>query len=399
MNRLQGRHIIGNVTFTIEGEPLVDFFYEAKRNNIPLWDIHLLGKTKAEMKAYVTDLKRIEQIASDLNYTFSVREREGFFVHLLSFWVKKERIITVIFAILFLFFISNTIWNVTITGVSTPIENEIERMLREMGIYRGAFVLNRADVDEVETNIKQALPELLYINVKKRGTIYEIEAKEKQQPLEKRVASPSHLVAKKSGIIKKMLIKNGQIVVNVNDFVKKGDLLVSGIIDLNENEDEENKEKITMRAEGKVYANTWYEVTVSSELFTVHERLEGDFIEHRYLTVGNFTLPLFNFKKPPYTFTEESIQEKQLKLFERTLPIYYVKKTIYDKELIEIKRTETEAKQLAIEHALFDLQQKLGKDAEILKYYILHEAKENGKVKLRLYVSTLENIAQSVPIE
>src|SRR5690606_1443770 len=98
MNRLQGRHIIGNVTFTIEGEPLVDFFYEAKRNNIPLWAIHLVGKTKAEMKAYVTDLKRIEQIASDLNYPFSVREREGFFGHLLSFWVKKERIITVIFA-------------------------------------------------------------------------------------------------------------------------------------------------------------------------------------------------------------------------------------------------------------------------------------------------------------
>src|SRR5690606_17334922 len=99
----------------------------------------------------------------------------------------------------------------------------INVQLKDMGIYRGAMFTSRITLDEVETNLMKAFPELLYINVKKRGTIYTIEAMEKEQPLQKKHPGPSHLVAAKSGMIKKMLVKNGRIVVNVNDFVKKGD--------------------------------------------------------------------------------------------------------------------------------------------------------------------------------
>ena len=402
MSYIQGKHIIGFVTFIVEGDSLVKFFYEAKRQQIPLWDIKLLSKTKAEMKSYITDVPKLKEIVAQLDYTLTISERNGLFVYFITLWQKKEQLIAILLSLALLFFLANTVWNVTISGVSSPLEKEINEQLKDMGIYRGAMFTSRITLDEVETNLMKAFPELLYINVKKRGTIYTIEAMEKEQPLQKKHPGPSHLVAAKSGMIKKMLVKNGRIVVNVNDFVKKGDLLVSGVIDYSDeqpNDEDEKEEKVQLAAEGEVFANTWYEVTVSSNLFTVNERLEGNYMKRHYLLIDKLTVPLFNFKKIPFEHIEESYNRKQLKLLKKQLPIYYVEKTIYNKEIIEIVRTEDEAKQVAIEHALFDLQQKLGKDSEILKYYILHEAKENGKVKLRLYVSALENIARHVPIQ
>lgn len=399
MNHLQGKYIIGFVTFIVEGDSLLNFFYEARENHISLWDIKLKSKTKAEMKTYITDYKKLIQIANNLKISITLTNRNGLFVHLVTLWQKKERLIAILLSIVLLFILSNTVWKVSITGVTTQVEKEINEQLINMGIYQGAMFTSKISLDEVESKLMQSLPELLYINVKKRGTIYTIVATEKQLPLEKNKSGPSHLVAAKSGIIQKMLVKNGQIAVQVNDFVKKGDLLVSGFVNFNdEDENGQDNNKIQLNAEGKVYANTWYDVTVSSNLFTINERLEGNFINHYYLLLGNKGIPLFNFKQIHYEHIEETYRRTQLKLFDREFPIFFVKKTIFNKEIIEHIRTEDEAKQIAIDHALFDLKQKLGKDADIVKYYILHEVKDNGKVKLRLYVSALENIAQPMPI-
>src|SRR5699024_2108354 len=126
--------------------------------------------------------------------------------------------------------------------------------------------LTSLPVEEVEKTIMDTLPQLLYISVKKRGTIYTIEAIEKKEEEEEYTNKPNDLIAIKSGVIEKMFIKEGQTVVQVNDFVQKGDTLVTGVINKSKSEqhtsdeDEETEKDITyVASEGEVYANTWYE--------------------------------------------------------------------------------------------------------------------------------------------
>src|SRR5699024_715604 len=117
----------------------------------------------------------------------------------------------------------------------------------------------------------------------------------------------------------------------------------------------------------------------------------GETIKHYDVKIGNITIPVKFWPKINYQETEIIETDERIRLFKRELPMTLTKRTIFAKQTIEITRTEEEAKQGGIDHALDDLHTKLGKDAEIIKYYILHEKVESGKVKLRLYVSVLEN--------
>src|SRR5699024_6661737 len=106
---------------------------------------------------------------------------------------------------------------------------------------------------------------------------------------------------------------------------------------------------------------------------------QGGIINHYDINIGKLAIPVKFW--PKINFKEKEITEikERTRLFNRELPITITKRTIFDKQTIEITRTEDEAKQQGIDHALEDLHIKLGKDADILKYYILHEKVESGK--------------------
>ena len=63
-------------------------------------------------------------------------------------------------------------------------------------------------------------------------------------------------IAKKEGIILSIISSEGEVVKTINDYVKKGDILISGII----KKDDEEKNRVC--AIGNVIAETWYQVSV-----------------------------------------------------------------------------------------------------------------------------------------
>lgn len=404
MKILNLKSLLGSIRCRLEGQHLVEFIQYCKQYHIQLWDISYLSNRQAEMTLYMMELKKVRPVIEQLQLEFLIVSQQGFFVHLSSLWQKKEKIVSLFCAGVFLFLLSNTVWQVQIKQVPTHLEHDINEQLIDLGIYPGALQIKNLPVATIEAKVMENLPNLLYISVKKHGTIYTIDAIEKIEEKTKKAKKPGNLIAQKSGIIQKMLIKEGQAVVNVNDFVKKGDLLVSGSmneekIDSEEAEKDKAKKHKPVASEGTVYANTWYEMTVMSNLVSKEELLQGDYITHYSLSFKRANIPFvfwpkINFKE--YTTIEEEIP---LHLFKQRLPFTLKKRTNLNKETINITLSQTEAREKGIEHALLDLQQKLGKDAEINKYYILHEELDSGKVKLRLYVSALENIARKRPIE
>lgn len=405
MNALQFKTILGYVICTVQGDQLLNFFRQCQRKHILLWDITLINDDKATVKLYATDQSKVKQLANDLHMKLSIKKRIGFIFILAKLWNQKEKIVAFLCAFILLIYLSQTVWYVKISGVPVHLENQIDKQLKQLGIKKGSFQLTSLPVEEVEKTIMDTLPQLLYISVKKRGTIYTIEAIEKKEEEEEYTNKPNDLIAIKSGVIEKMFIKEGQTVVQVNDFVQKGDTLVTGVINKSKSEqhtsdeDEETEKDITyVASEGEVYANTWYELTVTSTLKETYERLQGEKVDHYYVSIGNVQVPLFVWPRTKYNEKTIFYEHIPLQLFKQTLPFTLIKQTIYNKEMKNLTQSENEAKQKGIDHALIDLQNKLGKKAEIKKYYILHEVVDNGKVKLRLYVSVVENIAEIKPI-
>src|SRR5699024_6388725 len=138
-----------------------------------------------------------------------------------------------------LFVLANTAWKVEIRGVTVHIEDKIEERLLEHGIYSGAWIYQLESLDHIQEQMLHEIPELLYIGIQKNGTSYVIEAIEKKTEKQQLEQPARQLIAKKDGIIQKMFIKSGIPLVEMNDFVEKGDLLVTNEVKTKENEADE----------------------------------------------------------------------------------------------------------------------------------------------------------------
>ena len=400
MKKVQGKNIVGYITIHMKGENLEYFLQACINENIPIWNVKRVSENYCTGTIYYAHLKTINELANHYGYTISNEHRQGYLNYLLQLWQRKELLLAVILSTLFIFLLSNIVWKIEIVGVPSELEEKITEELAENGLYEGALTFRLSPLNILQKTVTDNIPELLYIGIDKKGTTYIVQAEEKLIAEPKEPAQAQHLIASKNGIIRKMFVKNGQPVVNVNDFVDKGTLLVSGVIDPNQQTEEEQDESESqiVSADGEVFANTWYEVNVNTSLYQSHDKLTGEYVTHYSLQMNHFNIPLWGFWKKPFSeiFVETDIQA--LKILRWQLPISLVKNTVYNKESISQIRSENEAKEIAIKHALYDLQLKLGMDTEILHYYVLHESVENGKVKLNLYISVLEDIAISSPI-
>ena len=265
----------------------------------------------------------------------------------------------------------------------------------KMNTIQKAWVFNLEDLNNIQHQLLHKIPELLYIGIEKKGTIYQVDAIEKSIEKEKEQPSLQHLIAKKDGVIEKIFIKNGLSKVNVNDVVKKGDILVSGLIETEDETDsdetEDIKKEVLVPAEGKIYANTWYELSVTSSLHATYEDLSGQKHTKYGFQIKDINVPIWGFNNPYKHYITRRVFVRNL--FSYTLPIAFVRESHYDMNTMNKIRTKKEIKQDAINYAIKDLKLKFGADTEILSYKVLHESEENGKVKFNLYISVLEDIA------
>src|SRR5690625_4896861 len=163
MTNLPRRIFFGTVTFRIKGESIIRFFQYCAKEEILLDNISLINDDEARAQVPYLHWKKLNLFAEHNNYTIQVVRQTGMIVSLLSFFKKTEKIIVTALCIALLFLLSNIVWNVQITGVSTELEYHISRALKDMGIYRGAIFTNKLSLDTVEQNLMESLPDLLYI--------------------------------------------------------------------------------------------------------------------------------------------------------------------------------------------------------------------------------------------
>lgn len=401
MKRIQGKQIIGYSIFSVEGNHILQFFQRCSTLQIPIWYIQIVSPNQANARIFLHHIKIIEEIAKETGCHITIKNKRGLLHHLATLWKRKVKVIAIICSILTIFLLTNFAWKVQVKGVSTEMERKILEQLKIDGLFEGAWASGLPQLDELQENLIHELPELLYVGIKKNGTIYTIDAVEKLVIKKDPPKVAQHIIATKNGTIHKMMVKEGQAMVAVNDYVRKGETLITGVMEQNINIDKTKavQEQIIVAAEGNVYANTWYEVNAESSLNVQQEKLTGDNFTTYYLGIGSLKIPIWGIRKMPYKQSRIIMDKKPITIMNKEIPIYFLKKHQYDLDTHIKKRTVEEAKNIAITQAVTELNEKIGKDAQILKYYILHEATDSGKVKLKLYISALENIAVSIPID
>lgn len=393
MRHQQTKYIVGYTVIVIEGDSIEKVLQACINNGYPVWDVIREGKSVHRISIYRQHVTYMTNLIEYHEMKISkIKNKGGFqFLH----YIKRKRtlFIALFICTTLLFLLMNTAWKIEVNGVSTDLEDKIKTQLADKGLYQGAWIKRLPPLEMIQEDLLHEVPELLYVGIRKQGVFYHIEAIEKKIEKPLQTSHAKQLVAKKSGIIEKMFISSGQSLVERNEFVEKGDILVSNEIETSESD--EKKQRKTVPVKGKVYANTWYDIEVSVPLGSTHQRLTGEKTKKYRLQFKNYSFPIWGFGKPKFKQNMIHEDSKALQLWQWRLPISIIEEIRYEYtgELNQYKIKE--AKEKALDHVKKSLKTNIGQDMEILEYYVLHEREESGKVKMNIYFSVLEDIATS----
>jgi similar to stage IV sporulation protein len=381
----------GIVSVKVSGKGIERFINKLIRNGITIWNVKRHGTETVFFNVKLRDITQLRMAARNCGCKIRFQQRIGF-----PFLLKKLLSNSGILIGAALFFItilvlSNMVWGIEIKGANPATEYQIRKEMDKMGIKTGKFQFFIEDVESIQRNLTNQIQVLTWVGVELKGTTYHLQVVEKNTPEQPIQIGPQHLVAKKEAVITKIFVEKGKQLVNINDHVNKGQLLVSGLIGK-----EGQTEQVS--ATGEIKGETWYKSYVELPLKSTFQVFNGNEKRKFLVKIGGFSVPIWGFGEPKYKEYEIEGNTHKIHFLYWQLPISYENKTYRERETVTREYTNEEAIKKAKEIAIKDIKTRLSEDATIKGEKILHQAIENGKVKLSLHFQIIENIAQGQPI-
>ena len=331
----------GYVRFTVSGKYPERFLNVTARRDVRLWDVERRGKDVCA-SMYRADYRDIRPLARGAGVCLKVNSKRGL-PQLASRYRSRAGIVLGVCAfVLTVFVMSLFVWSVDITGLDTYSESQMRDILRDKGLYVGAFkpsvnAVSLADSVMIENS------GIGWMAVNLSGSYASVEVKEKAIPPEVGdVVTPCNVKARRDGLIMSVEAGEGAVTVREGSAVVRGQLLVSGVM---ENADGGSR---LVHASAKVNARTTHEAE-----FTVPEHLTlmkptGETAERCSVRLFGLSVPCnISGVDSPYTLPRE--MEEAPSPLGVQLPIGRVTERISAIEPEEIRLNENSAKEL-LEH-------------------------------------------------
>ena len=383
--------LLGIVRVRIEGRGTGRFLNDCMRGDIIVWNVKRGKNGGISFYIRLKDVHALRKVVRKNECKCRFEKRLGFPFLLRRSWRNSGFIMGLLAFLFVIFALSNMIWGIDIDGASPETEHLIKKELSQIGIKKGKFQFFVEDPDEIQKSLTDNIQQITWVGVELTGTTYHLKVVEKNQPEEDELVSPRHIVAEKEAVISKMFVEQGQPLATLHEHVKKGQILVSGLIG---KEDEQKK----VAAKAEIFGETWYRSTISIPLKTTFHVFTGEATVKHYLQFGSFKLPIWGFKDPKFTSFEVEDDVRYVNFLNFTMPIAYVNETFRERQEVSRDYTEKQAKEAALDRGRKDIEDKLDKDEKVIGEKVLHETNESGKVKLTVLYQVLENIVKTTPI-
>lgn len=353
---------------------------------ISLYDVKLTDKELT----IVVDLDDYDKILK-LKTSYKIKVIDYYGLVKYENILKKYNVffICLIIGLVLIKVLSSIIFDIDIEHPKSEIRELVLADLEEFGISKYHF---KVSYDEKEKIIKKILHKetdrLEWLEIDSIGTKYVVKVEERIKNDPKIDNTFQHIVAKKDAMILQIEASSGEIKVSKNDYVKKGDILISGFI----TKDEEIKKKV--KAVGTVYGEVWYQAEITlpkvyKEIkYTKNskKRFQVKFLSHDFL--------LFDFK--PYKTYESS----NITLLEnRLLPMSFNYSKVSETKKITKRYTGTKGEKEAFKLAEKNLKKKLSVNDSIISKKVLKKKEKDSKIIIDIFFKVKEDITDTVNID
>lgn len=241
--------------------------------------------------------------------------------------------------VVLIYILSLFIWDIGIQGGSKYTPEAMLHFLKENNIHTGVQK-KKVDCQEIEETIRLTYKDIGWVSAEIRGTRLIIKITETNMPAPAKIAiAPSHMVATKDAIIKKIITRSGTPVVREGDVVKKGDILVSGIVTIMSDFEEVLRKEPTV-ADADIRCSSYYDYKDAFSMTYTYKNYTKNEKKGYYITFFGKKLFLYN-PGNSYNMYDIIVDEKALHVTDSFyLPIQYG--TITTREYVEEKRKFTE---------------------------------------------------------
>ena len=349
------------------------FINKCCKYNLDLHNIKYLNNNEILVKIKKSDYKLIKRY----NYYSDISIYKKLGKDRILENIKKEKylIITFIICIIGMYFISNIIFKIDVIHSNKNIRELVINELEDSGIKKYSIKKKFNELEVIKNKILEKNKNYLeWISITNIGMKYIVRVEERIIEGEEKASEYCNIISTKDALITNIYGISGEILVKVNDYVRKNDMLISGDIKLND------EIKGYTCAIGTIYGKVWYNTNISIK--RVYYKKEYTDNKRYNLSIGNKVLRKIKYNKYD---KEYIIKNKYFSLYKE---IEYKNK--------KYKYNEEDSLKKVLEEVDNKFKVKLGSNGSIIDKKILNKYISDNEISVDVFVVTNEVISKSV---
>lgn len=253
------KYLVGYAIIKIEGESLEAFTNLAMERNVPIWDLMPIDKNFWQGKVPLKALAGLRHISHVSGVYFTVSKKIG-----VSQWWRKLTYHPVAATVIILVLCLLVIYTQSVLGVRITVDGDLSHQEKtailqtaaDYGIDVGLWQRN-LPWDKASHGILTTYPNLAWVGFSRDGVILTVKVILKDEE-NRNNAIYGDVVAKKDGVIRELLVLQGQGRVPINTPVKKGEVIIGGEILHLDEEGNPTADNTVVHAKGIVFGSAWY---------------------------------------------------------------------------------------------------------------------------------------------
>lgn len=359
--------------------------------DLAFWDLEWESATTFTCRMSRQDYAALRRAAEQLECTLTVVGREGVPFFLGRFRHRQALVTGLVGCGLALFLGSFFIWDFDVEGNETVPEERIFRALENCGVGIGSFGLS-LDGEDIRNHVLLEIPELSWIAVNVSGCRANVQVRERVEPPELLdETTPTNVVARRAGLVLEIRDWNGMGTVLPGAAVTEGQLLISGVEDL------DTLGARVLAGMGSVQARTWYSLTTTIPLTGMQKQYTGREQTKISLVFGKHRVKFFSNSSIEAGNYDKIISRTPLSLLGVPLPVTVVTETFRFYETAPAALNKAAVEELGEQILTEQLEAMVAPHGTVTS--TLCTSRQRGDaLEITLKAECVEEIAESVPI-
>lgn len=384
-------YLRGSVRISVRGAGVERFLNICAAQGIAFWGVSRVADDCIEANVRIDGFFALRPYARRAMCRIRVIEKTG-----APFYGRRLRrrhalLIGALLCGALLYVLSGFVWTISIEGCETVTQAEIMTLLEQNGLQIGART-SAIDPNAVRNTILKHTDQLAYLAINLRGSHAQVIVRERgvvRDELD--INTPCDVVADKTGVIEKLIVRSGTAMTEVGKTIEAGQPLAAGTML------SQQGETWLVHADAEAIIRTWRTVrlALSDE---IDAAVPTGRTKTRYaLIIGSKRLNLYLVESEPFACYDKKVEKKSLSVSENLrFPLTLVVETYVELERTPAELSEEKCAE-TLHERLRDLLARQAKDAEVTELGYRFE-KQNGRWMATLQAECLESCGVQVPL-